>query len=152
MGYGVVAALALAAIWFVPTLEKKAVFVLDPVTVTRPGLEPADFELSPLTIQASNTELIDTLAIAGVIRSSLYNALNESGVGVLPPSARHKLAWSLADIFEYRVDMSRDLSHGDKFHVLVERLQKPNGAIIVNKVLGARLALGRSNNELEAIA
>jgi murein DD-endopeptidase MepM/ murein hydrolase activator NlpD len=104
-------------------------------------------------IQASNTELIDTLAIAGVIRSSLYNALNESSIGVLPPSARHKLAWSLADIFEYRVDMSRDLSQGDKFHVLVERLQKPNGAIIVNKVLGARLALGRGrDNELEAIA
>jgi hypothetical protein len=138
VSYGVVAAMALAAIWFVPTLEKKSVFVLEPVTVTRAGLEPADFELRPLLIQASNTELIDTLAIAGVIRSSLYNALNESGVGVLPPSARHKLAWSLADIFEYRVDMSRDLSKGDKFHVLVERLQKPNGAIIVNKVLRAR--------------
>jgi murein DD-endopeptidase MepM/ murein hydrolase activator NlpD len=125
---------------------------MEPVTVTRAGLEPTDFELRPLLIQASNTELIDTLAIAGVIRSSLYNALNESGVGVLPPSARHKLAWSLADIFEYRVDMSRDLSKGDKFHVLVERLQKPNGAIIVNKVLGARLALGRGDQtELEAI-
>jgi murein DD-endopeptidase MepM/ murein hydrolase activator NlpD len=147
-----VAALALAAIWFVPPLEKKSVFVLEPVTVSRAGIEPADFELRPLLIQASNTELLDTLAIAGVIRSSLYNALNESGVGVLPPSARHKLAWSLADIFEYRVDMSRDLKQGDKFHVLVERLQKPNGAIIVNKVLGARLALGRSNDELEAIA
>lgn len=144
--------MAVAAIWLVPPLEKKSVFVMEPVTVTRAGLEPADFELRPLLIQASNTELIDTLAIAGVIRSSLYNALNESGVGVLPPSARHKLAWSLADIFEYRVDMSRDLSKGDKFHVLVERLQKPNGAIIVNKVLGARLALGRGdNNELEAI-
>ncbi len=150
--YAVVAALAMAAIWFIPALEKKSVFVLQPVTVTRAGLEDADFELRPLLIQASNTELIDTLAIAGVIRSSLYNALNESGVGVLPPSARHKLAWSLADIFEYRVDMSRDLSQGDKFHVLVERLQKPNGAIIVNKVLGARLALGRGNNEVEAIA
>jgi murein DD-endopeptidase MepM/ murein hydrolase activator NlpD len=152
IGYAVVAALALAAIWFIPPLQKKSVFVLQPVTVTRPGLEEVDFELRPLTIQASNTDLLDTLAIAGVIRSSLYNALNESGVGVLPPSARHKLAWSLADIFEYRVDMSRDLSQGDKFHVLVERLQKPNGAIIVNKVLGARLALGRGGkNELEAI-
>ncbi len=146
-----VAALALAAIWLIPALEKKSVFVLQPVTVTRAGLEAADFELRPLLIQASNSELIDTLAIAGIIRSSLYNALNESGVGVLPPSARHKLAWSLADIFEYRVDMSRDLSQGDKFHVLVERLQKPNGAIIVNKVLGARLALGRGHSELEAI-
>ena len=153
ISYGIVAALALAAIWFIPALEKKSIFVLQPVTVTRAGMEDADFELRPLLIQASNTELIDTLAIAGVIRSSLYNALNESGVGVLPPSARHKLAWSLADIFEYRVDMSRDLSRGDKFHVLVERLQKPNVAIIVNKVLGARLALGRGgDNELEAIA
>ena len=152
IGYAVVAALAAVAIWLIPTLEKKSVFVLDPVTVSRPGLEPADFMFSPLLVQASNSELIDTLAIAGVIRSSLYNALDESGVGVLPPSARHQLAWSLADIFEYKVDMSRDLKRGDKFHVLVERLQKPNGAIIVNKVLGARLALGRNQNELEAIA
>jgi hypothetical protein len=105
---------------------------MEPVVVSRPGLEPADFMLPPLVIEASNTELVDTLAIAGVIHSSLYNALNESGVGVLPPSARHQLAWSLADIFEYTVDMSRDLRQGDKFHLLVERLQKPNGAIIVN--------------------
>jgi len=151
LSYAVVATLAMVAIWLTPSLEKKSVFRLQPVTVTRPGLEPADFMLPPLFVQASNSELIDTLAIAGVIHSSLYNALNESGAGVLPPSARHKLAWSLADIFEYRVDMSRDLSQGDKFHVLVERLQKPNGAIIVNKVLGARLALGRGQNELEAI-
>ena len=47
--------------------------------------------------------------------------------------------------------MSRDLSQGDKFHILVERLQKPNGAIIVNKILGARLALSNSHNPLEAI-
>jgi murein DD-endopeptidase MepM/ murein hydrolase activator NlpD len=125
---------------------------MQPVVVTRPGLEPADFMFTPLLVEASNTELVDTLAIAGVIQSSLYNALNESGVGVLPPSARHKLAWSLADIFEYKVDMSRDLRQGDKFHLLVERLQKPNGAIIVNKVLGARLALGGGKNPLEAIA
>jgi murein DD-endopeptidase MepM/ murein hydrolase activator NlpD len=147
----VVAALAAVAIWFTPTLEKKQVFALDPVVVSRPGLEPADFLLKPVVIEASNTELVDTLAIAGVIRSSLYNALNESGVGVLPPSARHQLAWSLADIFEYKVDMSRDLHQGDKFHLLVERLQKPNGAIIVNKILGARLALSNARNPLEAI-
>ena len=151
VSYAVVATLAMVAIWFTPTLERKKVFPMDPVVVTEPGLEPADFMLSPLVVEASNTELIDTLAIAGVIHSSLYNALNESGVGVLPPSARHQLAWSLADIFEYKVDMSRDLRQGDKFHLLVERLQKPNGAIIVNKVLGARLALSGGSTALEAI-
>jgi murein DD-endopeptidase MepM/ murein hydrolase activator NlpD len=152
VSYAVVATLAMVAIWLTPALEKRQVFPMEPVVVTRPGLEPADFMLSPLLVEASNTELLDTLAISGVIQSSLYNALNESGVGVLPPSARHKLAWSLADIFEYKVDMSRDLRQGDKFHLLVERLQKPNGAIIVNKVLGARLALRGGTNPLEAIA
>src|SRR5205823_1075766 len=151
ISYAVVATMAAVAIWLTPTLEKKQVFAMEPVVVSRPALEPADFQLSPLVVEASNTELLDTLAIGGVIRSSLYNALNESGVGVLPPSARHQLAWSLADIFEYKVDMSRDLHEGDKFHLLVERLQKPNGAIIVNKILGARLALSNGHNPLEAI-
>ncbi|MDQ6689819.1 MAG: M23 family metallopeptidase [Gemmatimonadota bacterium] len=151
ISYAIVATLAVVAIWLTPALEKKQIFPMEPVLVTQPGLEQADFLLSPLIVEASNTELVDTLQIAGVIHSSLYNALNESGVGVLPPSARHQLAWSLADIFEYKVDMSRDLRQGDKFHLLVERLQKPNGAIIVNKVLGARLALSGGNNPLEAI-
>jgi murein DD-endopeptidase MepM/ murein hydrolase activator NlpD len=151
LSYVIVATLAVVAICLTPPLEKKQVFPMKPVVVSRPGLEPADFLLSPLVVQASNTELMDTLAITGVITSSLYNALNESGVGVLPPSARHQLAWSLADIFEYKVDMSRDLHQGDKFHLLVERLQKPNGAIIVNKILGVRLALSNSQNSLEAI-
>jgi murein DD-endopeptidase MepM/ murein hydrolase activator NlpD len=151
LSYAVVATLAVVAIWLTPPLEKKQIFPMEPVVVTRPGLEPANFLLSPLVVEASNTELMDTLAITGVITSSLYNALNESGVGVLPPSARHQLAWSLADIFEYKVDMSRDLHQGDKFHLLVERLQKPNGAIIVNKILGARLALSNSHSPLEAI-
>ena len=151
VSYAIVATLAAVAIWFTPALEKKQVFAMDPVVVSRPGLEPADFLFQPVLVEASNTELVDTLAIAGVIHSSLYNALNESGVGVLPPSARHQLAWSLADIFEYKVDMSRDLHQGDRFHLLVERLQKPNGAIIVNKILGARLALSNAHNPLEAI-
>ena len=151
LSYAVVATLAVVAICLTPPLEKKQVFPMQPVVVTRPGLEPANFLLSPLVVEASNTELMDTLAITGTITSSLYNALNESGVGVLPPSARHQLAWSLADIFEYKVDMSRDLHQGDKFHLLVERLQKPNGAIIVNKILGARLALSNSHSPLEAI-
>src|SRR5438045_7937434 len=150
ISYAVVATMAAVAIWLTPTLEKKQVFALEPVVVSRPGLEPADFQLSPLVVEASNTELLDTLAIGGVIRSSLYNALNESGVGVLPPSARHQLAWSLADIFEYKVDMSRDLREGDKFHLLVERLQKPNGAVIVNKILGARLDLSSGHSPPEA--
>jgi murein DD-endopeptidase MepM/ murein hydrolase activator NlpD len=84
-----------------------------------------------------------------VIHSNLYSALDHSRAADLPRAARAELAYSLADIFEYRVDMSKDLQDGDKFHILVERLQKPNGSILINKILGARLAL--SGNEVDAI-
>ena len=151
ISYLIVATLAAVAIWFTPTLEKKQVFAMEPVVVSEPGLEPADFLLSPIVVEASNKDVVDTLAIGGVITSNLYNAINASGAGLLPADARHKLVWSLADIFEYKVDMSRDLHDGDKFHLVVERLQKPNGAIIVNKILGARLALSNSDGPLVAI-
>ena len=63
--------------------------------------------------------------------------------GELPKGQRLSVAWRLADIFEYRIDMSRDLNEGDKFNILVERLQQPSGKVIVNKILGAQLSLGR---------
>ena len=111
-------------------------------------VSPREVMVEPVFVVASNKDKVDTVMVAGVIKSSLFSALDKSGTE-LSKSARAELAFSLADIFEYRVDMSKDFQVGDKFQVLVERLQKPNGAIIVNKVLGARLAL--SGNEIEAI-
>ena len=116
---------------------------LRPVVVS-----PREVMVTPVLVVASSEDKVDTVMVAGVIKSSLFSALDKSGTD-LPKQARAELAFSLADIFEYRVDMSKDFQVGDKFQVLVERLQKPNGAIIVNKVLGARLAL--SGNEIEAI-
>ena len=49
-------------------------------------------------------------------------ALDASATNDLPTGARAELAWSLADVYEYRVDMSRDLQHGDAFHVVVRAL------------------------------
>ena len=118
--------------------------VFTPAVVT-----PREVMVSPVLVVASNKEKVDTLTVSGTIQSSLFSALDKSANETLPRSARAELAFSLADIFEYRVDMSKDFQVGDKFHVLVERLQKPNGAIIINRILGARLAL--SGNEIEAI-
>jgi murein DD-endopeptidase MepM/ murein hydrolase activator NlpD len=114
-----------------------------------PAPAPRGFAISPVFVFASNVPIVDTVAVSGVIHSNLYSALDHSRAADLPREARAELAYSLADIFEYRVDMSRDLQDGDKFHILVERLQKPNGAILINKILGARLAL--SGNEIDAI-
>lgn len=112
-------------------------------------VRPAGLEVAPVVVLASNVTKIDTLTVSGVIHSNLFAALDHSRAVDLPREARAELAFSLADIFEYRVDMSKDLQDGDKFHILVERLSKPNGAIIVNKILGARLAL--SGNDVDAI-
>lgn len=118
-------------------------------TIANAAPRPAEFSVAPVLVYASTAERLDTVTVSGVIHSNLYSALDKSRAADLPREARAELAYSLADIFEYRVDMSKDLQDGDKFHILVERLQKPNGAILINKILGARLAL--SGNEIDAI-
>ena len=152
--YSVVGLFSFFAVRMTPPVARNPGALLNAATtapapvVTASYAEP-DLVVSPVVVVASNKEKVDTLTLSGTIQSSLFSALDKSSDGSLPRSARAELAFSLADIFEYRVDMSKDLQVGDKFHILVERLQKPNGAIIVNKILGARLAL--SGNEVEAI-
>jgi murein DD-endopeptidase MepM/ murein hydrolase activator NlpD len=85
----------------------------------------------------------DTMVVSGRIRSSLYAALDSCAEMQLPQRARWKLAWSMADILEYRVDMSRDLRLGDNFRVLVERVLDPTSGVRVGRVLALRFALSR---------
>ena len=91
----------------------------------------------------------DTLAVHGVIASNLYAALDDSAANMLPKGARSELAWSLADIYEYRVDMSRDLQPGDAFRVLFERSVGPNGVVRIGSILAARFEL--SGSETDAV-
>ena len=150
--YSVVGLFSFFAVRMTPPIARSPGALL--ATTSEVSAPPAAFAasdamISPVVVVASNKETVDTLTVSGTIQSSLFSALDKSGDGSLPRSARAELAFSLADIFEYRVDMSKDLQVGDKFHILVERLQKPNGSIIINKILGAKLAL--SGNEIEAI-
>jgi len=92
---------------------------------------------------------VDTLVVGGVIEANLYQALDDSVAAVLPKGARAELAWALADIFEYRVDMSRDLQVGDRFRVLFERATGPGGVVRVGKVLASRLDL--SGTSIDAV-
>lgn len=91
----------------------------------------------------------DTIAVSGVIQANLYAALDSGAAGLLPPRARSELAWKMADIFEYRVDMSRDLRVGDEFRLLVERETAPNGLVRSGDVLAATFTL--SGEEMQAI-
>lgn len=91
----------------------------------------------------------DTIAVAGTISSTLYEAMDSSAKTLLPAPAREQLTWSLADVFEYRIDMSRDLQDGDAFRVLVERSSSPTGAVKIGSILAATFTL--SGTELQAI-
>jgi murein DD-endopeptidase MepM/ murein hydrolase activator NlpD len=88
----------------------------------------------------------DTLVVSGRIEDNLYQALDDSAT-VLPKGARAELAWTLADIFEYRVDMSRELQPGDAFRVLFEREVGTNGQTKIGRVLAARMILSGTTTE-----
>jgi murein DD-endopeptidase MepM/ murein hydrolase activator NlpD len=90
----------------------------------------------------------DTIALSGTITSTLYDAL-DAAESDLPAGNRAELAWSLADIYEYRVDMSRDLQPNDAFRVLVERKRGPEGAVRLGSILASTFTLG--GTELQAV-
>ena len=92
---------------------------------------------------------VDTVVIRGKIASTLYGAMDVSALELLPAPARAELAGELADIYEYRVDMSRDLQVGDEFRVLFERASGPQGIVRIGTILAASLTL--SGKETEAI-
>jgi len=91
----------------------------------------------------------DTVAVGGTIHANLYQAMDSSAATFFPGHAKDELAWALADIFEYRVDMSRDLQDGDRFRALVERQVGPGGVTRVGKVLAADFTL--SGSDLSAV-
>jgi murein DD-endopeptidase MepM/ murein hydrolase activator NlpD len=70
--------------------------------------------------------------------------MDASAKNDLPAGARQQLAWSLADVYEYRVDMSRDLQAGDEFKVVAERSIASTGAVRMGKVIAATFKLSGS--------
>jgi murein DD-endopeptidase MepM/ murein hydrolase activator NlpD len=86
----------------------------------------------------------DTVVVTGTINSTLYAAMDASARNHLPAAARQQLTWSLADVYEYRVDMSRDLQRGDEFTVVAERSVGPSGAVRIGRVLAATFKLSGS--------
>lgn len=85
----------------------------------------------------------DTVAVAGVVNSTLYETLDSSAASVLPArQSRAELAWTLADIYEYRIDMSRDLQPGDSVRMVFERKVGPGGVTKVGNILAASVESG----------
>lgn len=84
---------------------------------------------------------VDTVGVSGVVNSTLTEAIAE-GADAFPAGIRTELAYALADILEYRVDLSRDLRKGDSVFVLLERKRAPNGLVRPGEILAARMFVG----------
>jgi murein DD-endopeptidase MepM/ murein hydrolase activator NlpD len=92
--------------------------------------------------------VIDTVAVSGLVSSTLTNAVEQSAAA-FPKNARDEVAYSLAPILEHRVDLSRDLQPGDTIRFLVERKSAPNGAVKGGNILAARLTV--DGRRIEAV-
>jgi murein DD-endopeptidase MepM/ murein hydrolase activator NlpD len=85
----------------------------------------------------------ETFVIEGTVHSSVSDAITGAiGDEVLPLEDRIALVWSLADVYDWVVDFSRDVQPGDRFRVLAERMVSPEGEIRYGRVLAARLDVG----------
>jgi murein DD-endopeptidase MepM/ murein hydrolase activator NlpD len=90
---------------------------------------------------------VDTLVVRGTIVANLYGAMDVSADSLLPAAARAELAGELADIYEYRVDMSRDLQVGDEFRVLFERRSGAQNTVRIGTILAATMTLSGKTTE-----
>ena len=85
----------------------------------------------------------ETFVIEGTVASSVSDAITASmGDNVLPLESRAALVWSLADVYDWVVDFSRDVQEGDHFRVLAEKLVSPDGETRFERILAARLDIG----------
>ena len=90
----------------------------------------------------------DTVVVHGVVHTNLYEAIDAGAGALLPKGARAELAWTFADIFEYRVDMSRELQDGDAVRVVFERGRSASGGVRSGTILSA--GIERNGREMQA--
>jgi murein DD-endopeptidase MepM/ murein hydrolase activator NlpD len=86
--------------------------------------------------------------VSGVIETSLYDALDTAMPdSLLPAVERRVLAWEIADVYDWEVDFTRDVHPGDRFLVLLERLESAEGERRFGRILAARVHTGRTAND-----
>lgn len=91
---------------------------------------------------------VDTVAVAGVVTSTLTDAVSRAA-DAFPASARTDVAYRIAQVLEYRVDMSRDLRVGDSIVALVERESTAKGHVRPGRLLATRASI--AGQSLEAV-
>ncbi len=81
----------------------------------------------------------DTVVVRGAVETNLYDALRGMALDLFPGAAHSALVLEIADVYKYRVDMTRELRTGDSVHAVIERSQGPEATTRVARVLATRL-------------
>ena len=96
------------------------------------AVETIPWRVAPLVVQT---------AITGDA-PSVYQAMDAAVPdSVLRQGERNQLVWSLADVYDWEVDFSRDLQPGDSIRVVAERLVAPGGETQFGRIMAARINL-----------
>ncbi len=83
--------------------------------------------------------VLDTIAFAGRIDSSLWFASLSGDVDRMGENEFKEYVFHLADVFMWKVDFTRDIRRGDAFRVAVERERRPDGTIRTRRFLAIEL-------------
>lgn len=88
---------------------------------------------------------VTRLRLSGRITSSLYEAIDAAvSDTILPAGERVALAWAIADVYDWEVDFTRDVRPGDRFDVLLDRLESPAGERRFGRIWAARVDAART--------
>ena len=86
--------------------------------------------------------VVDTVRITGLIETSLWSARLGGDLDRFGKRDFEELVYSLADIFAWKVDFTRDLRRGDALRVVLERKVRPDGSIRSRHFLAIELHNG----------
>lgn len=95
-----------------------------------------DFMLTPV--------VVDTLHATGMIEAgrTLYDALVYDDRSTLTPAERVRLVYALAEVYEYKVDFTREIQPGDTYRLVYEREARPDGTARSRRILASELSNG----------
>ena len=85
--------------------------------------------------------VVDTVYMAGEIMAgrSLYEAVMLDPSSTVPVSDRRKLVYSLAEVFEFKLDFTSEIQPGDAYRVAYERESRPDGSSRAQRVLAVEI-------------
>ncbi len=85
--------------------------------------------------------VVDTVYVAGEIEKgrTLYEALVYDEDSSLIPDERIKLVNHLAEVYEFKLDFTREIQPGDTYRLVYERERRPDGTARSRRILVAEL-------------